>query len=80
VSRAGRDQRVPRRETPHGRGAALDFALLDPSGRATWAPEYVAKYEAVGHHAEQLGLEWGGRFPKPDRPHVQLAHWRTLPA
>lgn len=64
--------------TPHGRGAALDFAILDPTrpGTLTWAQGLFYK---VGQHATQLGLEWGGNWPKhPDPPHIQIQGWQQL--
>ena len=29
-------------------------------------------YEEAGKIGESVGLKWGGRFPKPDRPHYQV--------
>jgi D-alanyl-D-alanine dipeptidase len=66
-------------QTPHGRGAALDFAVLDAGGRPTWASASLPLYERVGRIAEGLGLEWGGRFPRVDRPHLQISGWRACP-
>ena len=65
--------------TPHGRGAALDFAILDLNGQPSWAPGLTSLYEQVGRLAEGLGLQWGGRFPHADRPHVELRGWHQLP-
>jgi hypothetical protein len=49
--------------------ADLCYATGDPYAehdhRLTWAQ--------IGHLAEVNGLIWGGRFPRPDRPHVQWA-------
>lgn len=74
---------------PHCHGLAVDFILdvlkvtvrkregyLDAWDDETPLP--VAAWMALGHHAEALGLQWGGRF-KPiksnglgwDCPHVQ---------
>lgn len=41
-----------------------------PKNDATWA--------AYGAAAEALGLSWGGRFRKPDPPHVELPGKREL--
>jgi peptidoglycan L-alanyl-D-glutamate endopeptidase CwlK len=65
--------------TAHGRGAAVDLAILDSAGRPSWDIWTLPLYEAVGLLAEAAGLEWGGRFTRPDRPHLQLAGWRELP-
>jgi len=80
-------------DSAHGRGAAGDFhpvrshfanglpatvwtgAEEDPLERAT----AVRRFEALGGFAEKAGLEWGGRFPHFDGPHVQLKNWRALP-
>lgn len=35
-------------------------------------------WEKVGRLGESLGLEWGGRWKHPDRPHFQLLGGRTL--
>lgn len=32
----------------------------------------VPDYEEAGRIAESIGLEWGGRWKKPDCPHIQL--------
>ena len=55
----------------HGYGLAADlcYAIGDPYAEhdhsLTWAQ--------IGHLAEVNGLIWGGRFTRPDRPHVQWA-------
>lgn len=63
-----------------GKALAFDIAFRpegDPTG-ATWE----GPWEVVGALAEWLGLEWGGRWKTPDRPHFQnrlnrtLAEWR----
>ena len=65
--------------SPHGRGAALDFAVLTREGVPTWDPPYWHVYEVVGRLAEAEGLAWGGRFLRMDMPHVQLADWKAYP-
>lgn len=72
-------QAASARTSPHGRGAALDFAVLTREGRPTWDPPYWHVYEVVGRLAEAEGLAWGGRFLHMDMPHVQLADWKSLP-
>lgn len=44
-------------------------------------PATEANYRAAGAHAVAAGLVWGGSFNvagKPDLPHVETPHWRTL--
>lgn len=61
---------------------ALDLVLYDPAvNKALWDTE-LPGWQAIGHHAERLGLEWGGRWKKPYDPgHVQLprAVWQRRP-
>jgi peptidoglycan L-alanyl-D-glutamate endopeptidase CwlK len=65
--------------SPHGRGAALDFAVLDQLRRPTWDYGAVGMYNVVGNIAKTQGLVWGGDFRHPDRPHIELASWKELP-
>lgn len=53
------------RRSMHMWGVAADFA-----DRATrWSDP--AFFAALGEQAERQGLVWGGRWQRPDRPHVQ---------
>jgi D-alanyl-D-alanine carboxypeptidase len=46
-------------------GVAADFADRDTE----WAdPKF---FDALGEEALKVGLYWGGRWTKPDRPHTQ---------
>lgn len=71
-------------ETPHGRKGAVDLAPYTRQG-ALYAPDYsetpanLARYETLGRAAEAHGLRWGGRWSRPDRPHVEVPNWRSLP-
>lgn len=56
-------------ESLHERGLAVDFAFDKPKGGNIWK----GPWEVVGEQAERLGLVWGGRWKRPDRPHLQLA-------
>ena len=56
------------RHSKHTERKAFDVAVLR-AGKITWNP---ADYDAVGVAAKAAGLEWGGNWQKPDRPHVQL--------
>lgn len=55
---------------------AWDFAVVDGK-TATWNikvdvnKNHIGDYEEAGKIAEELGLEWGGRWSKPDAPHIQ---------
>jgi len=49
----------------HLYGAAVD--IID--AKTMW--DDPAFFRALGEEAERLGLTWGGRFSKPDGPHVQ---------
>ncbi len=50
---------------------ACDLVLVK-DGRITWDTS-LEGWQAIGHHAEAVGLEWGGRWKKPYDPgHVQV--------
>lgn len=59
-------------ESYHNFGLAVDLcpdALhMKPGLQPDWDP---AKFEMLGPECFQWSLEWGGRFKRPDRPHVQ---------
>lgn len=58
---------------------AVDLAVLSDTGRIDWDTNNPG-WMTIGHHAEALGLEWGGRWKKPFDPgHVQLprSHWSS---
>lgn len=63
-AKAGQSNHNPKAD---GLGHALDFAFRigDPFDESH-------PWELIGAEAERLGLEWGGRWKKPDRPHLQL--------
>lgn len=77
------------RQTPHGRGAALDVwpVGFERYVNGTWqaVPEELrAQFEAFGAFAEGRGFVWGGRwrsakFPNGDQPHVEIRGWQSLP-
>lgn len=50
----------------HCLGCAADIVHEDK----LWAAP-AAFWEALGEEAERLGLTWGGRFKRADKPHVQ---------
>lgn len=57
-------------DSPHIYGFAAD--IID----ANLAYDNPRLFEALGREAERLGLTWGGRFSKVDRPHVQAVPFR----
>lgn len=61
---------------------AFDVAEADATPYDMGAPGISAEdegwWEEVGMIGESLGLEWGGRWKHPDRPHFQLTGNRSL--
>lgn len=57
----------------HQTGRALDFAFQHGS---PFAPDHP--WEHIGQMGELLGFEWGGRWRKPDRPHLQWTGGMSL--
>lgn len=59
-------------ESKHNHGLAFDtaFRVSPGSTKITWE----GPWELVGQMGEQIGLEWGGRWKKRDRPHFQLSN------
>lgn len=55
---------------------AFDIAIA-PGGKPVWDVKVDANadllpdYEQAGKIGESVGLRWGGRFSKPDRPHFE---------
>lgn len=60
-------------ESWHNFGRAFDVAFV-VDGRPTWD----GPWERLGMLGEALGLEWGGRWSHPDRPHFQFTEGMTL--
>jgi|WetSurMetagenome_2_1015567.scaffolds.fasta_scaffold1080712_2 peptidoglycan LD-endopeptidase CwlK len=56
------------RNSKHTKRIAFDIAILR-NGKITWEPE---DYKEAGLLGESVGLRWGGRFLKIDRPHFEL--------
>ena len=58
----------------HNFGLAVDLCpdalQMVPKLQPDWRPE---AFELLGSEAFAQGLEWGGRWKSPDRPHVQWA-------
>lgn len=53
----------------HLKGKAVDCAFL-VNGKPSW--DESLPWKVYGQHAEARGLVWGGRWEKPDKPHVEL--------
>jgi peptidoglycan L-alanyl-D-glutamate endopeptidase CwlK len=67
----------------HNYGLAVDFAPVGPLGlelskrtKLEWAAK--ARYETIGSLARDIGLEWGGDWHKPDKPHLQYSDGLTI--
>lgn len=62
--------------SPHCYGLAFDFVPI-VDGKAIWNDDKL--WEKCGKIAENLGLEWGGRWKHfPDKPHVQMKDWKKI--
>lgn len=66
----------------HNYGLAFDVVPM-VNGDPNWddkSPAGIARWEKLGSLGESLGLEWGGRWHHPDRPHFQVSGgiWRDL--
>jgi peptidoglycan L-alanyl-D-glutamate endopeptidase CwlK len=59
---------------------AFDVAIKSFAGDATPKDLYDGPWEQIGDMGEAVGLEWGGRWRHPDRPHFQHTAGRTLAA
>lgn len=60
------------------KSSAFDFAVKGADGHVVWDLKAdvndndVPDYTEAGRIAEALGLQWGGRWERPDYPHIQL--------
>jgi peptidoglycan LD-endopeptidase CwlK len=59
-------------ESAHNYGLAFDVAFETDGGGVSWE----GPWDTVGGLGEHFGLEWGGRWTTPDRPHFQLPNWK----
>jgi peptidoglycan L-alanyl-D-glutamate endopeptidase CwlK len=66
-----------RYQSPHNYypSLALDFAITDTNNRVVWKESLFILF---GELCEKYGVNWGGRWKKPDYPHIQIAgfDWR----
>lgn len=78
------------RDTPHGRAAALDVwpEGFNPHRGFDAQPGMLPLFNVFGEWAESqrvvfggalFEFSWGGRWSKPDRPHVEIRGWQQLP-
>ena len=63
-------------DSSNDKATAWDFAVLNGKNvswdiKADVNKNGIADYEEAGKIAEDLGLEWGGRWKSPDAPHIQ---------
>lgn len=60
-------------QSKHILGEAIDIAFSN-KGKIT----YDGDFEGLARIGEKNGLNWGGRWPTPDKPHFELNHnWQT---
>lgn len=62
----------------HQFGLAVDFDILSFPGDLTPKNVWDGPWEYIGELGELCGLDWGGRWKHPDRPHFQYSAGRTL--
>lgn len=55
-------------KSKHTERTAFDIAMMK-DGKITWDSK---EYDRPGEIGESVGLEWGGRWKTPDKPHFQL--------
>lgn len=75
--------KAPPGSSPHEYAEALDVPLVWATGekRGQWLPGGLPKARDrrweyyIGAEAEDLGLEWGGRWPFFDGAHVESKIW-----
>ncbi len=61
----------------HNHRLAFDVAPLNAAGKPHW-PNDLGLWERIGRHGESVGLSWGGRWTKPDRPHFEYHPGLTI--
>lgn len=66
------------RKTWHRYGVAVDIVEKTAEGMSWDAPP--AFWSDFGRLAERHGLNWGGRWVRPDLPHVQLVEVPVTPS
>lgn len=61
----------------HNFGLAFDVCFSGDDPYLDRDPKVIKLWERFGGLVEAIGLRWGGRFPSPDRPHVQKLYGLT---
>lgn len=80
---AGLSKAATLKQTPHGRGAALDVHPVgfNPNAGFDTQPGMREKFVSFGTWAESKGFTWGGRFGSfgkdGDLPHIEIKNWAT---
>lgn len=64
-------------QSMHQWGVAFDFYRNDGKGAYNNTGNF---FECVGAIGKSIGLEWGGEWKTPDRPHFQLPNWGSTSA
>ena len=62
----------------HNFRCAFDVDIIDFPGDPDAKDLWNGPWETVGSVGEKLGLEWGGRWKHPDRPHFEYHPNLTL--
>jgi len=62
----------------HNYRRAFDVAIVSYPGDLTPHDLYDGNWEKIGTLAESLGLDWGGRWKHPDKPHLEHHGGETL--
>jgi hypothetical protein len=57
---------------------ALDSTFVNADGEPNWDVP-LSRWEAFGSIMEEHGLAWGGRWKRPDSPHVQALYVPKTP-
>jgi peptidoglycan L-alanyl-D-glutamate endopeptidase CwlK len=72
--------------SPHLAGVAFDVVVV-MDGKPYWGPRnessdeqklFQDTWRRVGEWGESVGLEWGGKWRKPDMPHFQHPGWNKI--
>lgn len=71
IHRTGKNHHVPDYEYLHAYRVAFDFVPI-LHGKCQWND--MPAFYACGKIAEEMGLDWGGRFNEPDPEHCQFTN------
>lgn len=64
------------RNSKHTQGIAFDIVPIDENRKPLWDDNEL--WDRIGEIGESVGLEWGGRWVKSDRPHFQKPESDTV--